>query len=61
MRKITTLALGVAVALSAVPAMAGRGGGGNGFHGGGSMVAASTVVASASVAGFAALVASDPA
>jgi hypothetical protein len=56
MMKITTLALGVAVALSAVPAMAGRGGGAVA-----SMVAASTVVASASVAGFAALVASVPA
>ena len=33
--KITTLALSVAVALGATPAMAGRGGGGGGFHGGG--------------------------
>ena len=35
MVKITTLALGVAVALGSAPAMAGRGGGGGGFHGGG--------------------------
>ena len=35
MMKITTLALGVAVALGTAPAMAGHGGGGGGFHGGG--------------------------